>query len=435
MHGRWWRIGAEAALVLAVAVVAVSVFARAPAKQAGDEANWLGTARYFLVLFVRHDVSAEAWPDSYWTRTQPMIPRYIMGGWLWARGYEYEWLDPNFDHTKKWFTNEREGKAPTEAILTEARVPMRALTVVAAVLLYGVVRVMAGPVGGVVAALLFCGSSYVPLHMVRAMGEPPFIAFLLAALLVSLVAIKCGALRGPRVGLGLVAGLLLGLAFASKLTAIIAIVAVLLWGSWAALGGLVARRLSMLRTQVDGRRRLVWSLGVVAVAILTFSVTNPFLYHDPVGRSWLLFKNRQAEMMVQAELDPSRAAMTLPERVEQVWKYSLIEDTWAHTRLRWPLEAALAVVGLAWLVVRAVRLQPHADAFLLLWVLGFFGGVTVGLGYVLDHYFMPTATMGLILGGLAIGWSARLVWIGARRLAQRALTNSRPPFAKESAST
>ena len=420
--------------MLAVAVVAASVFARAPAKQAGDEANWLGTARYFLVLFVRHDISAEAWPDSYWTRTQPMIPRYIMGGWLWARGYEYEWLDPNFDHTKKWFTNEREGKAPTEAILTEARVPMRALTVVAAALLYGVVRVMAGPVGGV-AALLFCGSSYVPLHMVRAMGEPPFIAFLLATLLVSLVAIKRGALHSPRVGLGLVAGLLLGLAFASKLTAIIAIVAILLWGAWAALGGVVAQRLSMLRTQVDGRRWLVWSAGVVAVAVLTFVITNPFLYHDPVGRSWLLFKNRQAEMTVQAELDPSRAAMSLPERVKQVWKYSLIEDTWAHTRLRWPLEAALAVVGLAWLVVRAVRLQPGADAFLLLWVLGFFGGVTGGLGYVLDHYFMPTATMGLILGGLAIGWSAQLAWVGARRLAQRALTNSRPPFAKESAST
>ena len=105
-----------------------------------------------------------------------MVPRYIMGGWLWARGHDYEWLDPNFDHTKKWFTNEREGKAPTEAILNEARIPMRALSVVAAVLLYGVVRVLAGPVGGVAAALLFCGSSYVPLHMVRAMGEPPFIA-------------------------------------------------------------------------------------------------------------------------------------------------------------------------------------------------------------------------------------------------------------------
>lgn len=442
MSGRWWRIGAELLIVLAVAIVATSVFARAPAKQAGDEANWLGTARYFLVLFVRHDIAAEAWPDSYWTRTQPMVPRYIMGGWLWARGVEYEWLDPNFDHTKKWFTNEREGKAPTEAILSEARAPMRALSVVAAGLLYGVVRVMAGPIGGVAAALLFCGSSYVPLHMVRAMGEPPFIVFLLATLLMSLVAIKRGG-RRPGVGLGILTGVLLGLAFASKLTAIIAFVVVLLWGAWAAVGNVVARRLSLSRNGPEpapeqptteasggpvgpastpraiGSAWMDWSLGVIAVALLTFVATNPFLYHDPIGRSWLLFANRQAEMTAQAEIDPERAVTSLQDRAKHVWKYSLVEDTWAHTRLRWPLEAALAVVGLAWLILRAVRFRPGAEAFLLLWVLGFFGGVTIGLGYVLDHYFMPTATMGLILGGLAVGWSAQLVWQAGRHLLGR----------------
>jgi hypothetical protein len=433
----WWRVAAEVLVVLAITVVASWVFGRAQAKQAGDEANWVGTARYFLVLFVRHDISAESWPDSYWTRTQPMIPRYIMGGWLWARGYDYEWLDPEFDHTDKWFANERKGRAPPEAMLAEVRVPMRALTAISAVLLYGVVRVMAGPIGGVAAALLFCGSSYVPLHMVRAMGEPPFITFLLASLLVCLVAIKRGAANGPGIGIGVLAGGLLGLAFASKLTTVIAIVAVVLWGVWAVVGSLIARRLHLPDSWPGSAvsRRLLWSIGVVGVAFLVFVVTNPYLYHDTINRFWLLFANRHSEMAAQAAFDPSRAVETLGESVQLVWKYSLIEDTWAHDRLRWPLEAALAVVGLAWLTLRAVRLQPGADGFLLLWVLGFWGGVTVGLGYVLDHYFMPTATMGLLLAGLAVGWSARLAWAGARRLTQRALTNSRPPFANESAST
>jgi hypothetical protein len=443
MRGRVWRGLAEVLLVLAITLVAASVFSRAPAKQAGDEANWLGTARYFLVLFVHHDISAEAWPDSYWTRTQPMVPRYVMGGWLWVRGYEFEHLDPNFDHTKKWFTNVRDGKAPSEAVLDEARIPMRALTTIAAVLLYCVVRVMAGPVGGVAAALLFCGSSYVPLHMVRAMGEPPFIVFLLATLLVSLVAIRRGSARGPGVGLGILAGVLLGLAFASKLTAIIAILAIMLWGAWAAIGPRIALRLSMLgrrevqaadqpTTETPGTlptpsssrhssssRWLLWSLGVVAIAVLTFVATNPFLYHDPIGRSWLLFQNRQAEMTAQAAIDPSRAVTELSDRIKRVWVYSLIEDTWAHRRLRWPLEAVLAIVGFAWLVARAIRPRPGAEAFLLLWVVGFFGGVTVALGYVLDHYFIPTATFGILLGGLAVGWSARLASYAARRLIGR----------------
>src|SRR5215212_2929804 len=200
MPRKRWRILAELVLVLAIATVASLTIARAPSKQAGDEANWLGTARFFLVLFVRHDVSDASWPDSYWTRTQPMIPRYIMGGWLWARGYDFEGLDPNYDHRRKWFSNVSEGKAPSEAILTEARIPMRALSAVAAVLLYGVVRVMAGPLGGAAAALLYCGSPYLALHLVRAMGEPPFVVFLLATLLVSLAAVTRGGSRGPGIG-------------------------------------------------------------------------------------------------------------------------------------------------------------------------------------------------------------------------------------------
>jgi hypothetical protein len=410
MNERWRRVAGELALVLVVALVAAATIARAPAKQAGDEANWLGTARYFLVLFVQHDVSAEAWPDSYWTRTQPMVPRYVMGGWLWARGYEYASLDPNYDHTRKWFTNVCDGKAPAESILAEARVPMRALTAISAVLLYALVRVMAGPVGGLAAALLFCGSSYVPLHMVRAMGEPPFITFLLATLLVCVVAIKRGGRRGPGVWWGVLAGLLLGLAFASKLTAVIAMVAVLVWGAWA----LVGERLAGAR-DVAGSRSLLWALGVVAGALLVFVATNPFLYHDPFGRSLLLFQNRQTEMAAQAELDPARAVTSLPDKIRRVWTNSLIEDTWAHTRFHWPLEAVLAVVGFVWLAARALRPQLGAEALLLLYVLGFFGGVTLALGYVLDHYFMPTATMGLLLSGLTVGWTAQAGWRAAAR--------------------
>jgi hypothetical protein len=77
----------EIALVLAVVAAAVPAFARAQAKQDGDEAFWIGSSSFYLTLFVRHDLSAEGWPDGYLTRTQPMIVRYLLGGWLTARGY------------------------------------------------------------------------------------------------------------------------------------------------------------------------------------------------------------------------------------------------------------------------------------------------------------------------------------------------------------
>ena len=165
---------------------------------------------------------------------------------------------------------------------------------------------------------------------------------------------------------------------------------------------------------------LLWAIGVVAVAWLTFVITNPFLFPDPLGRSWLLFANRQTEMANQAAVDPSRAVPTLAERAKLVWRNSLVEDTATESRTHRPIEAALAIVGFGWLLARAVRLRPGPESLLLLLVVGFFSGVTLGLGYVLDHYFVPTAVMGLILTGLAVGWSARLAWsLGHRLIARR----------------
>jgi hypothetical protein len=156
---------------------------------------------------------------------------------------------------------------------------------------------------------------------------------------------------------------------------------------------------------------------VVGVALLTFVATNPFLYRDPIGRTLLLFQNRQTEMAAQAEADPSRAVPDLADRARLVWRNSLVEDTWTDARLHQPVEAVLAVVGLVWLAARAVRHPP--EALLLLWVVGFFGGVAVGLGYVLDHYFVPTATMGIVLAGLTVGWGTRLAWSAARHWSGR----------------
>src|SRR6266540_1617568 len=77
----------EVALVLAVFAAAALLFFTAKAKIDSDEGNWIGTTRYFETFFVERDFSREAWADGYWTRTQPMIFRYVIGGWLWLRGH------------------------------------------------------------------------------------------------------------------------------------------------------------------------------------------------------------------------------------------------------------------------------------------------------------------------------------------------------------
>src|SRR5205823_4871158 len=162
--------------------------------------------------FVEHDVSAQSWPDEYWTRTQPMVVRYAIGGWLWLHGYDLKALDPTYDYTRNAAENRRAGLGPSDALLAEARVPMRALAALAVLMLYLVVRVLAGPIGGLVAAGLATGSPYLQEHLVRAKAESTLMFLLLATLLVAIVGIERGGRRWPSLGWGIAAGVLLGLA-------------------------------------------------------------------------------------------------------------------------------------------------------------------------------------------------------------------------------
>jgi hypothetical protein len=466
IRSRALRLAIELLLVLIVVGAAIPAFGRAPTERDGDEAMWLGTTHFFLTLFVRHDISADSWPVNYWTLTHPMMVRYILGGWLWAHGYGLESLDPAYDHSRKWTTNVEMGKAPDRAMLDEARRIMRGLAVVCTALVYGVVRVLAGRLGGLAAGLLVSGSPYLLLHFTRAKGETPLMLFLLAALLANLIAIKRAGARGPSIGWGVLAGVLLGLAIGSKLTAILVVPAIVLWIVWAAVGGvgslarLVTRqgaptpstRVSSvpgegeherspdwkpthsLREASVRRGSAVWGAGLLLIAAVTFIAINPFLYRDPIGRAWLMLTDRQREMSWQADVDPSRAVTTAEQRIKLVWRWSLNEDTWGDSRLRWPIEAPLAILGAVWLAVRALRHDQGAEVWLLLWTACIFGGVTWGLGYLLDHYFVPTAVMSLILVGLAVGWTTSLAGQMARQLwsrrRQRELRRSEPAIQK-----
>jgi hypothetical protein len=51
----------------------------------------------------------------------------------------------------------------------------------------------------------------------------------------------------------------------------------------------------------------------------------------------------------------------------------------------------------------------------LLWLACLWIGVSLGLGFLLQHYFVPTATIATLLSGLAVGWIAQATWSLARR--------------------
>jgi hypothetical protein len=82
-----------------------------------------------------------------------------------------------------------------------------------------------------------------------------------------------------------------------------------------------------------------------------------------------------------------------------------------------PLEGALTVVGAVWLAARALRPgrgRPRAERLVFCWLACTWIGVSLGLGFLLQHYFVPTATIAILLSGLAIGWGAQAAWQGVR---------------------
>lgn len=416
MTRRRWLLLGELVLVAAVLAAAVLAFSRARAKADGDEAEWIGTSRYFLTLFVERDLSAEAWADKYWTRTQPMVARYVIGAWLWARGYDLTALNPAYNHDRSWEANQRLGRAPAYPMLDEARVAMRALAVVAVAVVYLVARVLAGPVAGLAAAGLFVGSPYLAEHLIRAKGDTTMLLFLLLALTAALIALRHPE-RGPSLPWGTAAGIFLGLAMGSKLTAFLAALALALWAILATGARRRPGRGGSRTTPTDSP--LAWASVVLLTAALVFVASNPYLWSDPVGRTWILFQNRQAEMDVQVATEPWRAYNSVQERAMRVLERSLLHETWGASYLGIPLEAILSAVGVGWLLWRSVRRPDGGEALLLAWSICLFIGVSLGLRYLLQHYFLPTTVTALVLAGVGAGAPAMLLGRGLLAVRRR----------------
>jgi hypothetical protein len=423
------RWTAEILLVLGVFAAGLLVFFTAKTKIDSDEGNWIGTTRYFETLFIQHDVSPEAWADGYWTRTQPMVFRYVIGSWLWLRGHDLQIQNPNYDYSKTAAANRRLGLAPADDVLDDARKPARLMAALGAVMLYLVVRVLAGPVGGIVGGLSgaasFIGSPYLEEHLIRAKAESTLMFFLLTALLLAILSVRRPRDTRSSVRWGVASGLLLGLAFGVKLTVVLALIAVTIWGVGTCLAtwgirtgraGWLVRIVPLFRGTGDRQAApWVWPLAALVTAAFVFIVSNPFLWPSPIARSWLLFENRRDEMAQQQIDVPSRAVYSLEHRARLVWERSVWNDAFSPSRLGWPLEAVLTVIGAFWLAARAFTTRDvgrrRAEVLVLLWLLCLWAGVTAGLGFLLQHYFVPTAVIATLLSGLTIGWGVQAAWV------------------------
>jgi hypothetical protein len=420
----WWLLG-EAMLIAGVLVASLSVLGAAAGRRLTDpsfESLYLRRARYFTYLFVQHDVGRREWGDSQATHTQPMLANYVVGGWLWAYGYDLESMIGRYDTSKTFRENLLQGTGPDRALVARARQPMVLIAAGTMVLIYVLGRSLGGPVAGLGCAALALASPLLQRELTLATNQAPLAFFIVLALLVSVLGARRG--RGGRLALGWALGLgvALGLGFGTKLTAALSLTAVLGWGMIVTVraAGLSGRPSLRTRLRHAGAAGRGWALAL-AVGLGLFVLSDPHLYPNPLLHTAHLFEKRRDEMLDQ-QRDIASAVSDPLDRPGYVLHNSLVEGTWSGT-LELPLEAALATVGAAALAVRTRRGwrrtgQLPAEGLVLLTILTYFAGVSAGLLLDFDRYYVPTLLLGTVLSGIGCAVAAGRVAVAGAGLKQ-----------------
>lgn len=268
-----------------------------------DETRWLNRSHYIKDVL---DPFGPAWQDYYLTRGQPPLGSYLMGIGQLVQG---ETLYPNrvwdFYYTRDdpiaFSDNEDEswndfgGAMPSRENLMAGRRTNAFTGALAVLTAYFVGRLLTNRVGGAIGALVL---SIHPLHVLIASQA------LSDQLLIVLLGLSCivgyKVMKHPSWGWALALGVLLGLGGATKLTPMLLSLPVAVMGVFFLLR-------CRFWTAPPASRRADRVLGVKLViqpvlAFATFVVVYPYLWVDPIGRTYNLFKFRVDEMASQGRL-------------------------------------------------------------------------------------------------------------------------------------
>ena len=426
-----------------------------------DEGQFISTAQYFEFVFLDGQLGGAPWDETYWTLTQPPITRYILGAAIWlsdnpvprvnlehrieeVRGPDRErFLDPAYFRDERRLAEERRIDRPSAAVLQAGRLPMALFGAGAALLLFLVARTLSGLIGGLVAAGGLLAAPLALQLLPRAHAEGPLICLTLLGLYLAILAARAAGRPGSsrHLALGALAGVVTGLAAATKLPAVLGMVALggfagwafVLgrWPTWTGLAPSPAARVASARTWR-------WAALAATLSLVVFIGVNPFMWPGPVQRTLAMLQFRQQEVVGQRALNEELAVPDhLPTRVGLLLSETFVRQVPVARRTGIPLEAVLAVVGAGALAWSALHARDRGGlvgpaALTLAWVLLFLAGTAPNLGIDWDRYYLPTLSLGLILVGVGADVLVGAIGQAWRRSRPMAPARDRPTAAAPS---
>ena len=369
-----------------------------------DESRWLSRAHYVAALA---DPFGPTWADQYMTRGQPPLGSYAMGIGLLAQGRDLETNAP-WDFSLTWEQNIALGHKPVPEDLAAGRRTSAALVALTAVALIGVARVYLTMPWAIGAGALFAIHPFTTYIGSIAMSDALF------GLLIALAAWAAATFaRRPSWGRAVLVGVLLGLGGATKLSPL-AVAAGL-----SAAGGLAFAIAAMRRRLAsDEAAYAVRSVAIGVAAVLTFIVSYPYLWPNPIAHTGHLFAFRVEEMAAQSSDWP---VMAVPNRVEALRRVNvnfterynlsgsliaLLGRPGTASMVR-QLEFLISLLGLVVMAGVAVRDGPCSPRAIVLAVLGGQVLVTIlGMRSEFDRYHVPMALLGAVAAAVALEWLA-----------------------------
>lgn len=253
-----------------------------------DESRWLNRAYYARDLA---DPFGPTWQDYVTTRGQPPLGSVVMGLGLMIQGKPVDSVNVwDFAYARDW--NTRMGAMPSDDIREAGRRTNAFIGALVVASAYILGRLLTNRTGGSLAAFFL---AFHPLHIMlstQALSDQT-----LALLLMLIFLAGWGFAKQPTWTRAILLGALLGLGGSVKLTPL------LLSGPLAAFGVL---RLLLDRDRTS-RNYAIKLLVQPIVAFIVFVLSYPYLWSEPIRRTWNLYAFRASEMGSQSSAWPQAA--------------------------------------------------------------------------------------------------------------------------------
>lgn len=370
-----------------------------------DESRWINRAHFIGDLA---DPFGPTWDDYYTTRGQPPLGSYLMGLGLLLQGRD---LDTNliwdFSYDAEW--NESFGAMASDADLLAGRRTNAVVSALVVVAVYFLGRRLTTRIGG------FVGALFLALHPLSIYLAAQALSDQLLALCLALAFIAAHRFGArPSWPGAITLGAMLGLGGATKLSPLLLSVPLAIVGMvWLAFA-IKRRRLKLDRSLTQSPQLMLVAQPLIAFA--TFVFVSPYLWPNPIQRTYHLFEFRRVEMLGQGRNWPDVAVGNPLDALDRVGR-RLDEINSTSSRLQ---DIFQRQVGIAWNPVSIDLLLVVIGGLLLIRLIFRDGlvsatgltslligaeaaAVIVGMGSDFYRYYMPVVLVAAILVGVTAG--------------------------------